>query len=286
MKKIVIFLLFGLIGCNDYTEYINKGDEIIYKLENDSLFLQSVTNGNYLYKKWTNEESVFLMYSSEDLSVYKEIIEGESGDYKNIHIQYYNKKGQLVGYKRISSFFNTHCYNDFLKEISIYSVRGLKLKKKFHQIYSLDGSIITDTIGCEFNYRFNYPIHYIFLFPQTDSLMKINTLLLKADNSESLEYDEMYEILDSYKNTQWKNNVELGELRTDAINSILLSPDNLNLLLKILSKKTEILEMVVSDILPVYETKNDSVYHYIHQQKGYDEIKIKFLEALKAGPQR
>ena len=77
MKKIVIFLLFGLIGCNDYTEYINKGDEIIYKLENDSLFLQSVTNGNYLYKKWTNEESVFLMYSSEDLSVYKEIIEGE-----------------------------------------------------------------------------------------------------------------------------------------------------------------------------------------------------------------
>lgn len=162
MKRLIIFLLFGLIGCNDYTKYINKGDEIIYKLENDSLFLQTIIDGNDLYKKWNNEESECLMYSSEELSVYKEIIEGESGDYKNIHIQYYNTNGQLVGYKRISSFFNTYCYNDFLKEISIYSVKGLRLKREFHQIYSLDGSVITDTLGCEFNYRFNYPIYYKF----------------------------------------------------------------------------------------------------------------------------
>ena len=57
---------------------------------------------------------------------------------------------------------NTYCYNDFLREISIYSVKGLRLKREFHQIYSLDGSVITDTLGCEFNYRFNYPIYYKF----------------------------------------------------------------------------------------------------------------------------
>ncbi len=124
------------------------------------------------------------------------------------------------------------------------------------------------------------------LYAQTDSLMYINNVLLKADNRKSLKYDEMCVILESYKNPQWKNNVELGELRTDAINSVLLSPDNLNLLLKILSEKTEILEMVVSDILPVYETKNDSVYYYIHQQKGYDKIKYELLKALKSAPQR
>lgn len=162
MKKLVIFWLFGLISCNDYTEYINKGDEIIYKLENDSLFLQSIINGNDLYQKWNKEESEILMYSSESLSVYKEIIEGESGDYKNIHIQYYNKNDQLVAYKRISAFFNTHCYNDFIKEVSVYSARGQRLKKEFHQMYSLNGSIITDTMGCEFNYRYDYPIHYKF----------------------------------------------------------------------------------------------------------------------------
>ena len=162
MKRLVIFLLISLYGCNDYTKYINQGDEIIYKLENDSLFLQSINKGCVLYKKWEKDESKFLAFSSDDFSVYKEIIEGESGDYKNIHIKYYDKNKRLIAYKRISSFFNTNCYNDFLKEISIYSARGLKLNKEFHQIYSSNGSIIKDTLGCDFNYRFDYPIHYEF----------------------------------------------------------------------------------------------------------------------------
>ena len=123
------------------------------------------------------------------------------------------------------------------------------------------------------------------LFAQTDSLKSIYNILLKSENRMPLKYTEVSELLESYNNSQWKDNVELSEWRTVAINSILLSPHNLSLLLDILSKKTELLEEVVFDILPVYETKNDSVYFYIYQQKGYDMIKAEFLKALKSGPQ-
>ncbi len=144
MKKIIIvsfLIIFNSCVSLNYMDFIRKGDMIIEQFYTDSLYIQ---------------------YVSEDINIYKETIEGESGDFVNTHIQYYDSKKKLVAYKRISTFFNSCCYDGALKEVSLYSVDNNILKIEKHVIIKEDGSILNDTINCSFNYRFPYKILYDF----------------------------------------------------------------------------------------------------------------------------
>ena len=100
----LLILLSFLASCttNDYSYYIQKGDALLDEKQSNSSIIRCDT---------------------PEMTVIKEVIEGESGDWKNTHIQYYNSKGKLVGYKRLSGFFNSMCYDDVLWEISVYSFR-------------------------------------------------------------------------------------------------------------------------------------------------------------------
>lgn len=140
-KLFISILLFVCNGCIpiNYQCYIDKGDRFINIFFPDSLNVQ---------------------YASKDFCVYKETIEGESGDWVNEHIQYYDGNKQLVAYKRISKFFNSLCYEGVLKEETLYSVSNKKKNKEKHVFYKEDGSILKDTLNCQFPYRFEYNLLY------------------------------------------------------------------------------------------------------------------------------
>jgi hypothetical protein len=148
MNKVFIIILFSLCyWCTpiNYQFYVDKGDEIIKELYSDSLNVQ---------------------YASKDFCIYKETIEGESGDFINEHIQYYNGNKELVAYKRISIFFNSICYDGALKEETLYSISNRTLNMEKQAFYKEDGSLFEDTLDCEFNYRFEYKLHYRFSLPE------------------------------------------------------------------------------------------------------------------------
>ena len=139
-----LFLLFVIMcsySCTspDYRDYIDEGDDIMDELYRDSCMVR---------------------YESEHICIYREIVEGESGDFVNVHTQYYNSKRELVAYKRSSKFFNSHCYDGVLSEVMLYSVRNKTPKLEEHTLYKEDGSILRDTLDCIFNYRLDYKLLY------------------------------------------------------------------------------------------------------------------------------
>jgi len=140
-KLFVIILLFMCYGCVtiNYQYYVDKGDRLINESFPDSLNVQ---------------------YVSKDFCIYKEIKEGESGDWVNEHIQYYDGNKKLVAYKRISKFFNSLCYEGMLKEECLYSISNKKKNKEKHVFYKEDGSILKDTLDCQFPYGFEYDLLY------------------------------------------------------------------------------------------------------------------------------
>lgn len=145
-KLFISILLFVCHGCTpiDYQYYVNKGDRFI----NDSF-----------------PNSLNVQYVSKDFCIYKETVEGESGDWVNEHIQYYDKNKKLVAYKRISKFFNSLCYEGLLKEESLYSISNKKKNEEKHVFYKEDGSILKDTLKCQFPYRFGYDLSYEYPLP-------------------------------------------------------------------------------------------------------------------------
>lgn len=140
-RYFIVFLLLVCNGCTSihYQYYVDKGDGFIKDSCSNSLNVQ---------------------YISNDFCVYKETIEGESGDWVNEHIQYYDENKKLVAYKRISKFFNSLCYEGILTEESLYSVSDKNKNLKKHAFYKEDGSILKDTLNCQFPYRFEYDLFY------------------------------------------------------------------------------------------------------------------------------
>lgn len=139
MKKIIyLFVFITICSCSSYQYYVSKGDNLLYK-QKDSI---------------NSKDSLF----SADVSVIRETIEGESGDYTNTYTQYYDRKGYLVAFVSVSRFFNSGCYDGCIEEKTIYSVRNDKLKKESYHLCNDKGENIKDTISCVFNYRFEYKI--------------------------------------------------------------------------------------------------------------------------------
>ena len=128
---------------HNYQYYVDRGDKIMNDYYSDSLKVQ---------------------YSSKEFCIYKETIEGESGDFINEHIQYYNGNKGLVAYKRISKFFNSVCYEGMLIEETLYSIAGESINIKKHTFHKDDGSLLEDTLDCVFNYRFEYELLYKYPF--------------------------------------------------------------------------------------------------------------------------
>ena len=85
--------------------------------------------------------------------------EGESGDYVNLHLQYY-KNNKLQYYKRISRFFNSLCYDGVLEESEEYNVKGTQIKLKKRNLKDENGNKV-DSTGCQFPYRFPFKLTYI-----------------------------------------------------------------------------------------------------------------------------
>ena len=141
LSVILAVFLYGCMVTDHYLYYIEKGDKMIERMDTSSAIIQC---------------------SSDEISVYKEIIEGESGDYINVHTQYYDKHKRLVAYKRVSSFFNSYCYDGILKEVTLYSIHHEIPKIEKHTIYREDGSIFKDTLNCTFPYRFEYKLFNIY----------------------------------------------------------------------------------------------------------------------------
>lgn len=156
-----VFLLFVCYGCmsNNYQYYVDKGDRIIDDSYSDSLHVQ---------------------YLSKDLCVFKETIIGESGDFINEHIQYYDENKRLVAYKRVSKFFNSVCYDGVLEEETLYAVSGKCISMEKHTFHKEDGSLFEDTLDCIFNYRFKYELSYEFPPASLQSRVDSITLLKKA----------------------------------------------------------------------------------------------------------
>ena len=119
------------------------------------------------------------------------------------------------------------------------------------------------------------------IYSQSDSLNIVMNLILKADQGSPLNYKEMTIIMKSF-NKDWGNNVELMECRMNAINSILFSSHNLSLLLKFMDNNRNYNKYILDEIMPSCEI-GDSVYFYLNQQNGYNEVKIKILDALSKG---
>lgn len=144
-KLFIAFLLLTCYGCMsaNYQYYVDRGDKIVDYFYSDSLKVQ---------------------YISNDFCIYKETIEGESGDFINEHIQYYNGNKELVAYKRISKFFNSVCYDGMLIEKTLYSISGENISIKKHTFHKEDGSLLKDTLDCVFNYRFKYELLYKYPF--------------------------------------------------------------------------------------------------------------------------
>lgn len=106
----------------------------------------------------SQSDSTIIRCDTPEMTVIKEVIKGESGDWRNTHIQYYNSKGELVGYKRLSGFFNSLCYDDVLWEISVYSFSKGAKKLETHEIVTGNGITIKDTLECQFPYRYPYQL--------------------------------------------------------------------------------------------------------------------------------
>ena len=135
-------------------------------------------------------------------------------------------------------------------------------------------------------------IKYIFIFTlcmfikceivyaQQDSLNLVWKIIFKAENKDTLSYNDLTKLIYSYDNIEWKNNVELSEGRSDAINSLLLSSHNLNLLLEFMNNNPKYNNYILLDINPIYETC-DRVYYYLKQQKGYHKLKSKIKDVLR-----
>jgi len=151
--KNILFCVISVILCScistNYIYYVDKGDKIL------DLFVDSLN----------------VQYTSEDICVFKETVEGESGDFINIHIQYYDKNKKLVAYKRISSFFNSNCYDGVLKEIAIYSICNKTPKMEEYSIYKENGSPFKDTLNCMFNYDLEYKLN--FDYPESADLKSV-----------------------------------------------------------------------------------------------------------------
>ncbi|MBQ2056203.1 MAG: hypothetical protein II489_07900, partial [Bacteroidaceae bacterium] len=83
---------------------------------------------------------------------------GESGNYVNFHLQYY-QNNRLKYYKRISRFFNSLCVDGVLVESEEYDVNGTSLELKKRTIRDENGKKINPA-GCQFPYRFPFSLTY------------------------------------------------------------------------------------------------------------------------------
>ena len=140
-KFLIIILVLSLCGCasTNYQYYVGKGDRILEEQYSDSLIVRHV---------------------SDEICIYKDMEEGESGDYLNIHIQYYNGNRKLVAYKRITRFFNSLCYDGVLTEMTLYSIHDKNSKREKHCLHKENGNLLVDTLDCQFPYRFDYKLLY------------------------------------------------------------------------------------------------------------------------------
>ena len=146
MKKLLLlFLPLLLCTCisRDYRYYVDRGDRILEGFPADS--------------------PAHLRYTTDEMCIYRETIAGESGDYTNIHIQYYDADRRLVAYKRISYFFNSLCYDGVLTEVSLYSFDGEAPQEEIHSFHREDGSVLEDTLHCQFPYRYDYQLELEYL---------------------------------------------------------------------------------------------------------------------------
>ena len=84
--------------------------------------------------------------------------EGESGDYINYHLQYY-ENNKLQYYKRVSKFFNSLCYDGVLEECEEYDVKDTQIILKNRILRDENGKKI-DSTDCQFPYRFPFKLTY------------------------------------------------------------------------------------------------------------------------------
>ena len=134
---IISFCIFALASCSGpyhSLSYFKSHLDEIEPLNSDSII--TIRNGK-------------VMLSKE---------EGESGDYINFHLQYY-ENNKLQYYKRVSKFFNSICYDGVLVESEEYEVKGTQTKLKKRILKDENGNNI-DSIGCQFPYRFPFKLTY------------------------------------------------------------------------------------------------------------------------------
>ena len=84
--------------------------------------------------------------------------EGESGDYINFHLQYY-QDNKLKYYKRVSKFFNSLCYDGVLEESEEYDVKDTQIILKNRILRDENGKKI-DSTDCQFPYRLPFKLTY------------------------------------------------------------------------------------------------------------------------------
>ena len=84
--------------------------------------------------------------------------EGESGDYINIHLQYY-EDNKLKYYKRVSKFFNSLCYDGVVIESEEYDIDGFQKKMKKKTFRDMNGKKINPAV-CQFPYRYPFELTY------------------------------------------------------------------------------------------------------------------------------
>jgi len=91
---VLLFCVFLSNSCmsKNYQYYIEEGDRILNECYTDVVNVQ---------------------YESDEICVIKETIEGESGDFLNVYIQYYDSNRKLVAYKRISNFLIVFVMKEF-----------------------------------------------------------------------------------------------------------------------------------------------------------------------------
>ena len=104
----------------------------------------------------SNSDSIIILPEGKVLLTKEE---GESGDYINLHMQYY-EDNKLKYYKRVSKFFNSLCYDGIVIESEEYDIDGFNKALKSKTLTDENGTTINPT-GCQFPYRYPFELTYI-----------------------------------------------------------------------------------------------------------------------------
>jgi hypothetical protein len=184
---IVLLVTFVLIGCNSNSNNITEESEIEVSsglngtftyFGSLSTFIENIYNNDTIqieyYHQYGDQNSIKKVTDFNDKPVSvttsfiviklrknKQIIQiaeyphSESGDWDLCYQNYFDNKGNLIGFFRICSFFNGVCA-ELVKEKSEYFYDSKhRLIKKTYQIKDGNDNAL-DYKNCILNYRFDY----------------------------------------------------------------------------------------------------------------------------------